>query len=267
MLRPPTGWRAVAAAALVAAAPLGATPLAAQEPIADNSFLIEEAYNQEGGVVQHISTFALAEAAEAWDYSFTQEWPFTGQRHQVGFTLPIAHVEASGTGVGDVALNYRYQLLGQADSRVHVAPRLSLLLPTGSEDNGRGAGALGVQVNLPASYVVGPALATHWNAGATLGTGETTFDVNLGASLVWRAHRAFNVLVEALWLSEEVPGFGEREESAYLNPGIRWAHDFAGGLQVVPGLAYTIGIGPSAGDDGLFLYLSFEHPFRQLAEE
>ena len=38
-------------------------PLAAQEasstqPIADNSFLIEEAYNQEAGVVQHISTFS-----------------------------------------------------------------------------------------------------------------------------------------------------------------------------------------------------------------
>ena len=36
--------------------------LTAQEPptppIADNSFLIEEAYNQDPGVVQHISTFS-----------------------------------------------------------------------------------------------------------------------------------------------------------------------------------------------------------------
>ena len=31
-------------------------PLAAQAQIADNSFLVEEAYNQEPGVVQHINT-------------------------------------------------------------------------------------------------------------------------------------------------------------------------------------------------------------------
>ena len=39
------------------------SPLAAQDapgeaPISDNSFLIEEAYNQEPGVVQHISNFS-----------------------------------------------------------------------------------------------------------------------------------------------------------------------------------------------------------------
>ena len=51
-----------------------------------------------------------------------------------------------------------------------------------------------------------------------------------------------------------------REESAFLNPGVRWAFDFESGLQIVPGLAYTIGLGPSDGDDALFLYLSLEHP-------
>jgi len=35
-----------------------AQPAAAPAAIEDNSFLIEEAYNQEAGVVQHISTFA-----------------------------------------------------------------------------------------------------------------------------------------------------------------------------------------------------------------
>jgi hypothetical protein len=32
---------------------------------------------------------------------------------------------------------------------------------------------------------------------------------------------------------------------------------------VVPGLAWPIGIGPSGGTDYLFVYLSFEHPFRR----
>ena len=257
---------APAACGLPIATLLLAAPLPAQTPapIADNSFLIEEAYNQEAGIVQHISTFALAEAGAGWDFSFTQEWPLTGPRHQIGFTLPVSNGDREGTGLGDVALNYRFQLAGEGESPLYVAPRLSLLLPTGSEESGRGAGSPGVELNLPVSHVVGPAVATHWNAGATVGTDETTFDVNLGASVVWRAHRAVNLLVEALWLSEEVPGAVEREESAFLNPGVRWAHDVAGGLQIVPGIAYTIGIGPSAGEDGLFLYLSFEHPFREL---
>src|SRR5262245_1643983 len=49
--------------------------------IRDNSFLIEEAYNQEPGVVQHIFTgsFGLDDRGgprtRTWDLSFTQEWP------------------------------------------------------------------------------------------------------------------------------------------------------------------------------------------------
>jgi len=34
--------------------------------IADNSFLIEEAYNQEAGVVQHISNLVRDEAGDGW---------------------------------------------------------------------------------------------------------------------------------------------------------------------------------------------------------
>jgi hypothetical protein len=32
-------------------------------------------------------------------------------------------------------------------------------------------------------------------------------------------------------------------------------------LQIVPGLALPIGLGPIAGERGVFAYLSFEHPF------
>ncbi len=44
-------------------------------PISDNSFLVEEAYNQESRVVQHISTFSRGSDG-GWIYTFTQEWPF-----------------------------------------------------------------------------------------------------------------------------------------------------------------------------------------------
>jgi hypothetical protein len=249
--------------------------LAAQEaaPIADNSFLIEEAYNQEAGVVQHISTFARPDGGGAWAYSFTQEWPFRGRAHQLSYTVPVLNEAGNGTGVGDVALNYRYQLVGEGDDGLHVAPRLTLLLPTGSEDRGRGAGGLGIQTNLPLSLRPRPWLALHGNAGLTWtpsarnAAGQTarTVDANLGGSAIWLLRQNFNLMLELLWLSTEDvvgPDRRSREDALFLNPGLRWAFNFPSGLQIVPGLAYTLALTDSAGDDGLFLYLSFEHPFR-----
>src|SRR3954452_13005280 len=43
--------------------------------IQDNSFLVEEAYNQEFGVVQHISNFVYLADSKDWAYTFTQNGP------------------------------------------------------------------------------------------------------------------------------------------------------------------------------------------------
>lgn len=265
-------------AALPAARALAAEPPAAPPsaeipaPIQDNSFLVEEAYNQEAGVVQHINTFGRARGG-GWAYSFTQEWPAPSLRHQLSFTLPFSGGDgARGREVGDVALNYRYQWLGGGDARVAFAPRLSLLLPTGSTEEGRGAGSAGFQVNLPLSYAVAPRWAGHSNAGATFtpsaenaaGKKGDTWGYNLAQSLIWEATPRFNVMLEAAWQrAESVSDRGsvEGEESFLLSPGIRWAYDFPSGLQIVPGLAFPIGVGPSDGERQVFLYLSFEHPF------
>ena len=229
--------------------------LAAQavEHIADNSFLIEEAYNQEAGVVQHISTFARAETGGSWEYGFTQEWPLGGMRHQLSYTVPVVDPDGVGAGLGDVLLNYRYQAIGDGETPLHVAPRLSLVLPTGSEERGRGAGSVGVEGNLPVSYVVSNALAVHSNAGFALDGESGAVDARLGASGILRVRPWVNLMLEAVWGSDQ-------EDVVYLNPGVRWAFDLAGDLQVVPGLAYTVAVGPGA-SDALFLYLSFEHPF------
>jgi hypothetical protein len=254
-------------------APLAAQQADAPEPIADNSFLIEEAYNQEAGVVQHISTFTRPDGGGAWGYSFTQEWPFRGMRHQLSYTIPVVNEEGNGTGLGDIALNYRYQLVGDGGDGLHVAPRASLLLPSGSERRGRGAGGLGFQTNLPLSVRPAPWLALHANAGLTytpkaanaLGETAHTLDANLGGSAIWLFRPALNFLVELVWQSTEDvvgPDRRARAESVFLNPGLRWAFNFPNGLQIVPGAAYTVGLADSDGQDGLFLYLSFEHPFR-----
>jgi hypothetical protein len=257
------------------------SPLTAQ--IQDNSFLIEEAYNQESGVVQHISALQRTDNGD-WGYSFTQEWPLGGIRHQISYTVPVEHTEGFGTGVGDVGINYRYQLTGSPDARTVMAPRLTLLLPTGSEEQGRGAGSVGIEGNVPLTLALSPRFVTHWNAGATVTPSArnpvagkaTTLDFNLGVSAIWLLRPALNLVVEAVWLSEESvidEGRSQREQTTLLNPGIRAAFD-VGALQIVPGIAYTIDLSseePTAdqdpqllsAEDGIFLYLSFEHPFKR----
>src|ERR1700751_5429940 len=60
--------------------------------IQDNSFLVEEAYNQNFGVVQHISSFTRFWDSKDWVYTFTQEWPVPGDvRHQLSYTLMALH--------------------------------------------------------------------------------------------------------------------------------------------------------------------------------
>ncbi|HWA15017.1 MAG TPA: transporter, partial [Gemmatimonadales bacterium] len=146
-------------------------PLVAQHPepaVADNSFLIEEAYNQEPGVVQHINAMA-ASGPDRKDlfYTFTQEWPFLSQKHQLSYTVPVTRLDGQSAGIGDLLLNYRLQL-GAGEARWAFSPRLSAVLPTGKVDRGLGDGTLGVQANLPFSYQVTSDVVTHWNAGLTL---------------------------------------------------------------------------------------------------
>ncbi|HEV8374749.1 MAG TPA: transporter [Candidatus Polarisedimenticolia bacterium] len=251
-----------------------AMPAEAPPPIRDNSFLVEEAYNQEAKVVQHISSFLGFGDDRDWLYAFTQEWPLGGQAHQLSYTLALADPGCLGgeTGAGDTFVNYRYQVAGGGPERVAFAPRASLLLPTGNVREGRGRDAFGVFVNLPLSVEYTPALVGHYNAGAgrvfsakdAAGGESDLTDFFLAQSLVWLARPTFNVMLEAVWASEEEvvgPGVADRSSSLLINPGLRWAINRPSGLQIVPGIAVPIGLGPSRGEEALFLYLSFEHAF------
>jgi hypothetical protein len=224
-------------------------------PIADNSFLVEEAYNQERGVVQHISTFTRARRGDRWAYTFTQEWPVGGQRSQVSYAVPVEH-RTGAARIGDVSLNYRYQLVA-AGSRVAVAPRVTVVAPTGGA--AADAGGVGVQMALPVSAIVAPWLVVHANLGAERRSSATA--IGIGASAIWRVRPAFNLMLELAGRRSD--GRAGRERELYLSPGVRWAHNFASGLQIVPGIAYPVGVGPSRGNDAFLFYVSFEHPFRK----
>ena len=261
---------------LLACAPIAAAQQAgsakAAPAIADNSFLLEEAYNQEYGVVQHISAFQRSRSGD-WVYAFTQEWPAPGQKHQLSYTIPVLHLNA--TGLGDVALNYRYQALGAEGEKLWFSPRLSVYLPTGDESAGRGAGGAGVEVNLPVSYSLSDAIVTHWNAGASYtrvkngGLTGSNRGLRGGVSAIWLLAPTFNVMLESVASrSEFVDAQGRKDvfTNYIISPGVRGALNFASGLQIVPGIAFPIGVGSLApGEErqrDVFLYLSFEHPFR-----
>lgn len=258
-----------------AAAPAKQDQQQKEEPgIQDNSFLVEEAYNQEYGVVQHIQTFQRFWKSRSWGYSYTNEWPVdAAPRHQLSYTIPVMDLATgNGSGIGDIALNYRYQLIGSGETRVAFSPRFTVLVPTGDYRTGQGAGAPGYQGMLPVSWVHNERFVTHWNLGATitpsqkdpLGETANTYAVTAGQSVIYNVTRRVNVFLETVWVSTEnvvAAGKTERANAVFLNPAVRWAYNFKNGTQIVPGLGIPVGVGPSQGEWGIFAYFSVEHPF------
>ena len=243
------------------------SPLAAG--IQDNLCLIEEAYNQERGIVQHIS--CLERQQGDWFYNFTQEWPAGGQTNQLSYTVPYSWLESGqpqAQGIGDVMLNYRRQVLYENDTTPAFAPRLTLILPTGDEGRGLGTGSLGYQVMLPASKVVSNRVTVHANAEVT-----SFFDVQgqqptsylLGGAVIYAVTRDFNLTLESFGEWDETITLGgelEHETSYTIAPGVRYAINVSAGQMVVGAgapILFTEGAEP---DYGVFLYLSFEHRFR-----
>lgn len=244
---------------------------AAEKPkrIEDNSFLIEEAYNQEDGVNQFIQSYQYSKKTKEWLYTFTHEMPFPNQTHQLSYAIPIARVRGNnyGTGLSDIALNYRYQLI--RNDALALAPRISVILPTGDYKKGLGNGATGYQVNIPLSVDLSEKWVSHWNAGATYtpnarGTSGVQADArgyNYGASVVYLQSETLNFLVEFVRnSSQSVQADGSKswDNSSFINPGFRFAKNYQSGWQVVSGVSFPIGVGPSKKDNGIFLYLSFE---------
>lgn len=246
------------------------------EAIEDNSFYIEEAYNQEAGVVQHISNgIYFSKPQKDFTYTFTQEWPLSGQTHQLSYTIPYSFLNSNSTkGIGDIFIHYRYQIWDQEDF-IAFSPRLSVILPVGNKDNGLGDGSMGLQVNLPFSRRISEKFALHFNVGSTILFNKSTKDsngieiesspisYNIGASAIWLLHQNFNFMLEAL--NNQNQDFNEKGELQYtsetiISPGFRYAINI-GETQIVPGIAMPISFSEGNSRSGIFLYLSVEHPF------
>jgi hypothetical protein len=205
--------------------------------IEDNSFLIEEAYNQDPRTVQHIFTYTRLRDG-SWAASFTQEWPLGGQKHQGSYSLVTDRSRLAGAEI-----NYRYQLYGGDNTHVAIAPRLSYVLPV----NGSKAG---IDAMFPVSVIVNPRFYTHYNLGVTH-TDDTR--TTAGFSAIYVVQPKLHAMLEML-------AQHEHETTVTISPGVRWAYDFKSGLQIVPGIAVPITVRPSH-ERAVLLYLSFEHPY------
>jgi hypothetical protein len=202
---------------------------------------------------------------------FTQEWPAYGQAHQFSYTVPYAFVREAGRwsdGIGDVLLNYRYQVFLDEKTLRGFAPRFSLILPTGDKEKGFGNGTTGYQWSLPLSTAVGDRWFAHGNAGLTYlpqagsGPPRDLLNYNLGGSVIYCISERLNFMLEWIgnWTeTSSAVGGVERQFASVISPAVRRAFNLRNGSQFVIGLGAPIGLTRSAPDIGAFVYLSFEH--------
>jgi hypothetical protein len=229
-----------------------AQPAATADPsrkweITDNSFLVEEAFNQEPGVFQNIFTWTR-ERDGAWEAAFTQEWPAPNMTHQLSYTVPFGGTDVA-RGIGDVMLNYRYQLRTESARGPAVSPRLSVILPT-SRESGLGSGAAGLQFNLPISKQFGD-LYVHANAGQTW-LPDVQQTTSVAGSGIWRIRPMVNLMLES------VVEFGE---SVTVSPGVRGGWTL-GERQLVVGAAVPFTRADGRSTAAILAYFSYELPFR-----
>lgn len=242
--------------------------------IEDNSMFIEEAYNQEDRVVQHISNFVfLPNLQDNFVYAFTQEWPAFGLKHQLSYTFQYnSFNKGADAGIGDLLINYRYQL-SYKESFVTCSPRLSVIIPTGNSKKGLGTGSWGLQANLPISKRWTNHFINHFNIGSTylfrVEEKELNFDKPLlsyfvGLSSIWLVTEKFNLMLEGVENWNANPDLNNKvryTSQTIIAPGFRFAIDIKD-LQIVPGLTVPISFSENSKTEaGAFIYLSFEHPF------
>jgi len=228
-----------------------ALPILAGEPleIEDHNFMTEGGWNRDDAVVQY-NTFFFRDAMA---FELTQEWALrlrSGQaasspKHQLGYTVPVYSDDRAG--LGDATLNYRYQLLGGTESRVAIAPRVSLILPTRSARFGERSS--GLQVSLPLSASITSKLSTHTNIGGTWYRDRGEREINLGQSIALDVNDHLALAVEAAYTR-----CGGGDHLFVVRPGVQFSIDGPRGLGIAPGIAF-----PTSG--GVLVYVALEHPF------
>jgi len=252
-------WLTGSAAAQTPAPP--ARPVVEPFEITDNSFLVEEAFNQDPKIFQNIFGFTRFDGS--WQATFTQEWPAPGLRHQLSYTLSAASL-GPHIGFGDVYLNYRYQALEEGPGRPAFSPRVSAIIRSG--DHVIGSDHNGLQVNLPFSKQHGD-FYLHANGGFTWlprGKSSDLLSPALAGSAIYRLRPMLNLMLESVLglAADDTPeGNVGYTRVLTLSPGVRGGWNVAKDAQVIIGAAVPVTWTGGQSSVGVFGYFSYELPF------
>jgi len=251
----------------------------------DNSFMLEEAFNQDMGVIQHIFNANFDKFRfETLQLSYTQEIPLTHRKHQLNLCFNyLMQGNTTGSlqanGFGDLYVSYRPLIFDERDWLMFI-PRLTVIVPTGDASRKLGNGAWGLQVNLAATKRLSKKLVMHFNAGATqfvkfdryqyngdqstLTAERDVLFKNLGWSAVWHFRPRLNLMFEHTAnynadISDQGVVFTKTMQ--VFNPALRYCINRSH-MQVVPGIGFPVSVADGRAQQGIFFYLSFETSYR-----
>lgn len=248
-------------------------PVMAFTKIEDNSFLLEEAFNQEWGVYQFIQKYQVLNKSNNYNYTFGNEIPITDKVHQFSYEFAYARADGIEHGtISDLTLNYRLQPVNK--DGFLVAERVGLIVPTGRVQTGGGNGVYGFEFMQAATITLSEQWMNHWNFGfrvlpsaktAGIDKRRTLTSFTAGTSVVYLLSDNFNLLLEGLLRagqSVNPDGSKEAETTMVINPGFRFASDLAWkDTQIVPGVSFPTELLNGPTQHGILFYLSIEPKF------
>jgi hypothetical protein len=249
--------------------------------IEDNSFLLDEAFTQEKGVMQFISNFHWSNlGSNGMAYTFTHEIPVVNNHHQVSYTVQYHFSQPFGetrySGPGDATIGYTYLVAGKDDWMMMV-PQINFIIPAGDPVKGLGHGGFGGNLGLALTKRLSSAIVTHYNISHTIiyqadyymntahaenRKAEKNIKIEtFAAGVIWYPTSRFNLMFESVanYLNDiQANGSGLRGWQLTSNPGLRFAADLHKALLVAgASFPYTFDVN-SKGQAGIFVYLSLE---------
>jgi hypothetical protein len=239
--------------------------------IDDNSFILEEAYNQRPGEFQFIQIYRSYKSGKEYRFISEGEMPLGSEKHQ--FSYQFARENGADEGsVGDTTLNYRIQSLNEPD--LLMAHRFGLILPTGSVDKESSYGVTGLRYVQANTFILNDYWDNHWNLGINhypeakvkfSDKRRTLNEYGIGSSLIYHWKDNLNLLLEATYETLEELNLNSKKKFRNiftLLPGVRTAIDLSWKeTQIVPGLGFPVRFEDEDIDHGLFVYLSIEPKF------
>lgn len=245
----------------------GSAPTAAADFIIDNSFLVEEAVNQDPGVIQTTLNWVRSGDGD-WESAVGQDWPLASHRHQFSWSLPWNGGQLP-LSVGQAVVSYRYQISDVSKETLGIGARVSAILPTDRDGEEHGVG-LQAAVPVTAEW---RRLHLHANAGVTWTRQRSSehpqrtslVSPYFAGSVIWPTASMFQVMLEDVVEFEAFLDAGARRRrntTMTISPGLRGAFN-VGRNQIVVGAAVPVDATTDGQSVSVLGYFSFEGPFRR----